>query len=131
MFKLHLKTQVKDVLTDLTMIKEQVKTHPKPSNSDNKSSISRIHVAFMGLTNGMIAVRIPNIIKVMEKKNQVVRIKMTMDALVKIDAPKPMDIKLLAVEAIAEPENLTVIMSIIASIIKMQATSLIHQVLKY
>ena len=36
MFKLHLKTRVKDVLTDLTMIEEQVKTHPKPSNSDNK-----------------------------------------------------------------------------------------------
>jgi hypothetical protein len=85
----------------------------------------------MGLTNGVIAVRIPKIIKVKEKKNQVVRLKLTMDALVKIDAPKPMDVKLLAVEAIAEPENLTVIMSIIASLIKMQATSLIHQVLKY
>jgi len=36
MFKLHLKTRVKDVLTDLTMIEEQVKTHPKHSNSDNK-----------------------------------------------------------------------------------------------
>jgi hypothetical protein len=36
MFKLHLKTRVKDVLTDLTMIEEQIKT-PKPTNFDNKN----------------------------------------------------------------------------------------------
>jgi hypothetical protein len=46
MFKLHLKTRVKDVLTDLTMIEEQVKTHLKPTNSDKRQHLKnpcRIH----------------------------------------------------------------------------------------
>jgi len=46
MFKLHLKTCIRDVLTDLTVIEEQVKTNLKPSNSDKKQHLKnpcRIH----------------------------------------------------------------------------------------
>jgi hypothetical protein len=46
MFKLHLKTRVKDVLSDLTMIEEQIKTHLKPTNSDKRQHLKnpcRIH----------------------------------------------------------------------------------------
>ncbi len=46
MFKLHLKTHIRDVLTDLTVIEEQVKTNLKPSNSDKKQHLKnpcRIH----------------------------------------------------------------------------------------
>jgi hypothetical protein len=34
MFKLHLKTSIKDILSELTVIEEQIKTHPK-GNKDN------------------------------------------------------------------------------------------------
>jgi len=46
MFKLHLKTRIRDVLTDLMVIKEQVKTNLKPTNSDKKQNLKnpcRIH----------------------------------------------------------------------------------------
>jgi hypothetical protein len=46
MFKLHLKTRIRDVLTDLTVMEEQVKTNLKPSNSDKKQHLKnpcRIH----------------------------------------------------------------------------------------
>ena len=46
MFKLHLKTCIRDVLTDLMVIEEQVKTNLKPTNSDKKQNLKnpcRIH----------------------------------------------------------------------------------------
>jgi hypothetical protein len=46
MFKLHLKTRVRDVLTDLMMIEEQAKTHSEANNSDKKQHLKnpcRIH----------------------------------------------------------------------------------------
>ncbi len=47
MFKLHLKTSIKDILSELTVIEEQIKTHPK-GNQDipNKKRLKnpcRIH----------------------------------------------------------------------------------------
>jgi hypothetical protein len=46
MFKLHLKKRIRDVLTDLTVIEEQVKTNLKPTNSDKKQHLKnpcRVH----------------------------------------------------------------------------------------
>jgi hypothetical protein len=34
MFKLHLKTKIKDIISELTVTEEQVKTHPKPSQEN-------------------------------------------------------------------------------------------------
>jgi len=46
MFKLHLKMRIRDALTDLMVIEEQVKTNLKPTNSDKKQhlkNLCRVH----------------------------------------------------------------------------------------
>jgi len=46
MFKLHLKTKIKDILSELTIIEEQVKIHPKNNENPNKKQLKnpcRLH----------------------------------------------------------------------------------------
>jgi hypothetical protein len=46
MFKLHLKTRIKDILSELTVIEEQVKIHPKNNENPNKKHMKnpcRLH----------------------------------------------------------------------------------------
>ncbi len=39
MFKLHLKTKIKDILSELTVIEEQIKIHPKNNDNTNKKQL--------------------------------------------------------------------------------------------
>jgi hypothetical protein len=39
MFKLHLKTKIKDILSKLTVIEEQIKIHPKNNDNTNKKQL--------------------------------------------------------------------------------------------
>jgi len=40
MFKLHLKMRIKDIISELTVIKEQIKIHPKTNqNNPNKKQL--------------------------------------------------------------------------------------------
>jgi hypothetical protein len=46
MFKLHLKTKIKDILSELTVKEEQVKTHPKNNENPNNKQLKspcRLH----------------------------------------------------------------------------------------
>jgi hypothetical protein len=120
MFKLHLKTQVRDVLTNLMMI--ELKNKLKLTLNlitPTRSNTSKILAEFiMEDTNGMTAIKTQKGANLKEKIRQmsIVKLRIKMVAPVKIDAPKKMDVKLLVAKVIAEQESQTAIMNITASI---------------
>jgi hypothetical protein len=57
--KLHLKTHIRDVISDLTVIEEQIKTHPKLiQDNSKKKQLKNLLRAHNGTINGNIAGRI-------------------------------------------------------------------------
>jgi len=134
MFKLHLKTSIKGILSELTVIEDRLKLTQRAIKTTLTRNISRTPAEFMELMNGTNVVKIPKITRTTTKIRRI----MIETKLNLIIVPEYTDVlkKIIAVS----PELLTIIMTMLKKLVMMIMNTIvspsklikqIHQVLRF